>query len=133
MSHKLDVARQILARMERRQTEWEEMADACHRRGFSPEFCFHGAYLWVDHDCACYLCETDAVDQWTPRGELMRYALAYAPEQIRADAEDRHSMRMDVHVALAILRTAQQRGELTDELAAYEWRIVAGRRMPWRD
>lgn len=26
-------------------------------KGYRPEYCIHGTYMWVDHDCACGYCE----------------------------------------------------------------------------
>lgn len=46
----------------------EGYAQACKEwaeEGFAPQFCIHGTNLWVDYDCACFMCEASLSDlEW---------------------------------------------------------------------
>lgn len=43
--------------IKRRNAEYLEECESYYRRGFTPEFCIHGKYLWTDYDAICGWCE----------------------------------------------------------------------------
>ena len=56
------LAAHIKIELDREVAEYEQKCRAWGDKGYSPKYCYHGAFLWVDYSPACGKCEGD--DDW---------------------------------------------------------------------
>lgn len=56
-----------------RQAEYLEEVKEYGEKGWRHHYCFHGANMWVDYDCACGACEDGAPNEHTPKDEVRKY------------------------------------------------------------
>lgn len=55
------------------QAEYHEECKEYAERGWRHHYCFHGANMWVDYDCACGACEDGAPNEYTSPEDARAY------------------------------------------------------------
>ena len=89
-------AQEILRQVRARRENYAAACEDYYRSGYIPATCFHGVNMWVDYDCACWMCETFGRDQLSEGGDY-----GYAIDRARQDVIECEK-RMDLlHTAVA--------------------------------
>lgn len=96
---------------------YNTMVEDCAKRGYRPEYCFHGTPLWVDYDVMCPACESGNYTTYMTFADILSLTLG----EYRATAR-----RVSNYVQPKALETYRTLKELVSEEFAYEtlWKII---------
>ena len=90
---------------------YNTMVKDCAKRGYRPEYCFHGTPLWVDYDVMCPACESGNYTTYMSFTDILIMTLS----EYRATAQ-----RVSDYSLPKALETYHNLKELVSEDFAYE-------------